>query len=117
MDQEKWSLTDHICRECFGRVLVKDNRKVNYRRYYNSTQLSLFLDDLRPKKEDVVDKVFRCADCGKKVASDDHKDICCCGFSLKDGTDLGIRCVHSDLSVIELCKTEIVAKQVDGGKS
>lgn len=55
--------------------------------------------------------IFRCADCNRRVISNDHKDICCCGLKLKDGSDMEIRCVPSDGQDVPL-QTEIVAKQI-----
>ncbi|WP_090540917.1 hypothetical protein [Nitrosomonas sp. Nm132] len=90
-------------------------------RRVENAQLDLFADASSQKtiKEAAgervwreVGKVFRCADCGQIAVSDDHRDICCCGLKLKDGTDLGIRCVYSD-NPNEPYQTEIIAKQID----
>lgn len=118
MALEKWSLTDHICRNCFGRILErqKGGRKKHFE-HPAQPRLDLDFPDGVAERYEVDEpvKVFRCADCGQRVVSNDHRDICCCGIGLKDGTDIRVRCVHSR-ETGAACQTEIVAKQVNDGK-
>ncbi|MBK7491140.1 MAG: hypothetical protein IPI17_03335 [Nitrosomonas sp.] len=120
MALEKWSLTDHICSNCFGRILERQKGGKFAKCSENTAQLELFSESADPgamakhRIPEIV-KVFRCADCGRRAVSNDHRDICCCGMKLKDGTDLGVRCVASHDSDT-VCQTEIVAKQVVNDK-
>jgi hypothetical protein len=68
-----WAITDHCCRVCFGRVLVREtfDRK----------------------------RVYRCACCGIEAEGRTEAAICSCGIKLKTGVDAGIRCgVNHDKS-------------------
>lgn len=118
MALEKWSLTDHICSNCFGRILERKKSGKFAKCPENTAQLELFSGSTDPglmakhRISEIV-TVFRCADCSRRVVSNDHRDICCCGMKLKDGTDLGVRCVTSHDSDNTACQTEIVAKQVN----
>jgi hypothetical protein len=120
MALEKWSLTDHICSNCFGRILERRN-SVHGRCSENLAQPMLAgfdLPDINPEvrikyQAHEPARIFRCADCGLRTVSDDHKDICCCGLKLKDGTDLGVRCTYSRTIENAICQTEIVAKQIN----
>lgn len=65
MEQMKWSITDHVCKACFGRLLVcrDEHGKLH----------------------------VRCADCGLQ-ADGSHKALCACGQKLNTGGDAGLRC-------------------------
>jgi len=65
MPDPLWSLSDHVCRECLGRILIRQT---------GDTTQAL------------------CADCGAEAAGD-HKSLCACGAKMADGTDAGLRCV------------------------
>ena len=58
----QWALTPHICRQCFGRVLARQ------------------------------DGAFRCACCGEEGAGETEAVICCCGLKLEGTKDMGMRC-------------------------
>lgn len=65
----EWTIAPHICRACFGRVLMRktfDNRRV-----------------------------YRCSNCGVEAEGRTEAAICCCGIKLKSGMDAGIRCCQS----------------------
>lgn len=61
-----WVITDHICRVCFSRVLMRE------------------AFDRR--------KTYRCAGCGAEESGTSEAAVCCCGIKLKTGVDAGIRC-------------------------
>lgn len=61
-----WVITDHICRVCFSRVLMRE------------------AFDRR--------KTYRCAGCGAEAVGTSEAAVCCCGIKLKTGVDAGIRC-------------------------
>lgn len=61
-----WAITDHCCRVCFSRVLVRET-----------------FDHKR---------VYRCAGCGVEAQAHSEASICACGIKLKTGVDAGIRC-------------------------
>lgn len=61
-----WALTDHCCRVCFSRVLVRETF------------------DRR--------RVYRCAGCGVEKEGRTEAAICACGIKLRTGVDAGIRC-------------------------
>ena len=61
-----WAITDHICRACFSRVLVRETF------------------DRR--------RIYRCAGCGIEKEGRSEAAICSCGIKLKTGVDAGIRC-------------------------
>ncbi len=61
-----WVITDHCCRVCFGRVLVRE------------------AFDRR--------KTYRCSVCETEADGHSETAICCCGIKLKTGVDAGIRC-------------------------
>lgn len=62
-----WQLTDHCCRICFSRVVVR--------------------------KSDDGEKVWRCTGCGTEKKGAKASTICACGMKLKTGADAGVRCV------------------------
>lgn len=61
-----WSITNHVCRCCFGRVLVRETF------------------DRR--------RVYRCSNCGLEAEGRSEAAICACGIKLRTGVDAGIRC-------------------------
>lgn len=63
---EGWTITPHICRVCFGRVLMRE--AFDHR------------------------KTFRCSNCGAEAPGHSEAAVCCCGIKLKTGVDAGIRC-------------------------
>lgn len=62
----EWKLSAHVCRACFGRILVRETF------------------DRR--------KVFRCSNCGAQREGHDSRVICCCGLKVRKGADMGVRC-------------------------
>jgi len=85
---EQWLITDHICANCFGRVLKR----------------------AMPKSP--VD-VYRCSECGTLVESNEVTDICCCGLKLKSGEDMGLRCMRVDKPDSLPVPAEVIAQQVE----
>ena len=61
-----WAITDHVCRVCFSRVLVRETF------------------DRR--------RIYRCSGCGIEKEGRSEAAICACGIKLKTGVDAGIRC-------------------------
>lgn len=81
----QWTITQHCCRVCFGRVLTRvtfENKKV-----------------------------FRCAECETEVQADSVVGLCCCGMKLRVGKDAGVRCIEQTEKTPEQ-PTVIVAAQV-----
>lgn len=67
-DDRKWTLTDHVCRLCFGRIL----------------------ETVEPDRTHRA----RCSNCGTEVRGT-HLKLCACGTKLRDGRDAGLRCVEN----------------------
>jgi len=88
-----WYLTDHVCRECFGRILERPTDRRSDDQGAPGTS------------------VYRCADCGSQAHSDSHTAICCCGLTLKTGKDAGLRCQVADVRRPDF-PSEIVARPV-----
>lgn len=65
---ELWAISPHVCRLCFGRLLV---RQVAGR------------------------EQARCAECGEQ-RDGEIEVLCCCGAKMADGTDAGLRCIPND---------------------
>jgi hypothetical protein len=65
-----WALTDHCCRVCFSRVLVRET--FDHR------------------------KIYRCAGCGIEKEGRAPSVICSCGIKLKTGADAGLRCAKNE---------------------
>lgn len=85
-DQEfSWKLTPHVCRACFGRILVRET--FDHR------------------------KVYRCSNCGVEREGKDSRVICTCGLKLRNGVDAGVRCEVNNEKSPEW-PSEIVASQV-----
>lgn len=80
-----WVITDHICRICFGRVLMRE------------------AFDRR--------KTYRCSNCGTEADGTSEAAICCCGMKLKTNVDAGIRCTRNNDKSPEW-PSEITAAQV-----
>lgn len=79
-----WEITDHICRVCFSRVLVRE------------------AFDRR--------KTYRCVGCGAEAEGASETAVCCCGIRLKNGIDAGIRCQRNPAPTPEF-PAEITAVQ------
>ena len=86
-----WELTDHCCRVCFSRVLR------------------------RAIVQTIGDYEYRCSGCGVTGDGSHPRAICSCGLKLKNGKDMGVRCVKND-AVTPECPFEIVARQVVSGR-
>jgi len=78
-----WKLTNHVCRECHGRILSSLGISHN-------PQQSI-VDDGRHVK---VSNVYRCADCGLEC-SQSVSSICACGCKLANGKSAGYKCVKN----------------------
>ncbi|MDR6392234.1 hypothetical protein [Paraburkholderia phenoliruptrix] len=85
-NRQAWRMTSHCCRRCAGRVLERD--KAGGGRFY------------------------RCAQCGFTIAGQEAAAVCCCGITLRDGRDAGVRCVLNEERT-PANPHEIVALQVD----
>ncbi len=81
---EGWVLTPHICRVCFGRVLMRE--AFDHR------------------------KTYRCSNCGTEASGHHETAVCCCGIKLKTGVDAGIRCAPNENRTPEW-PAEITASQ------
>lgn len=79
-----WVITDHICRACFSRVLMRETF------------------DMR--------RIYRCAGCGIEQEGKSEAAICCCGMKLKSGLDMGVRCERNPMKSPEF-PAEITAAQ------
>lgn len=84
MTRDGWTITDHVCRECFGRVLE------------HSTG-------------DPVVMAYRCSNCGCEREAARIEAFCCCGLHLKTGRDAGIRCTPTTGMTLPF-PAEIVAR-------
>ena len=82
----QWTLTDHVCRVCFGRLLR------------------------RPGTDGA--RVYRCTNCGAEAQARVVSSLCCCGMKLRSGRDMGLRCVPNTNPRPE-CLSEIVAEVSD----
>ncbi len=88
-DAFSWEITDHACRVCLGRVLM--------RRTFDGK------------------RVYRCACCGIEREGHSAASVCCCGIKLRQGhgqMDSGIRCVPNPERTPENM-AQIVAVQVN----
>jgi hypothetical protein len=81
-----WYFTDHVCRACFGRVMVH-----------------IHFDRRR---------TYRCTCCGLTAEGKSEAAICACGIKLKTGRDAGVRCVPNKERRPE-SPSEIVARQAE----
>lgn len=80
-----WRIEDHVCRVCFNRVLS------------------------RPADEG--GRIYRCTGCGLEAAGHAPSVVCACGMRLKNGRDLGVRCVLNESPSPE-APVQVVARQV-----
>jgi len=85
-DRHQWTLTDHVCRACFGRIVARETFD---RRH-----------------------VYRCTNCGAEREGRTESVLCCCGIRLKSGVDAGIRCQRNPEPTPEF-PSEIVAAQAE----
>lgn len=84
-EEFSWHLTDHICRACYGRLLVRttfDKRKV-----------------------------YLCSNCEIEREGTDASVMCCCGTKWRRTQDAGIRC-HRNASRSPEMPQVIVASQI-----
>lgn len=81
-----WAITDHVCRVCFARVLVRET--FDHRR------------------------VYRCTGCGIEREGRSEAAICACGIKLKTGVDAGIRCARAEAPTPEF-PAEVTAVQAE----
>lgn len=82
---EQWTVTQHACRVCLGRILERRDERGNLH--------------------------ARCADCGLEKEGD-HRKLCACGTKLRDGRNAGLKCVVNATRTPEI-PAEIVVT-VDG---
>ena len=68
MSPEKWSVLDHACRICFGRLLLRQENGI---------------------------PIVKCVECGETLKGS-HLGLCCCGVTLHSGANAGLRCVPND---------------------
>lgn len=92
MTEHVWAIENHVCLNCLGRVLSRDNGG---------------------------QRVYRCSNCGHEAAGEgriggySHPSICCCGARVgykKQSRNAGIRCVTNDARGPSLL-SEIVARE------
>lgn len=83
-EDHPWILIPHICRACFGRMLMRET--IDRRR------------------------VYRCSNCGIEREGPDERVICCCGLKLRGRIDAGLRCQPNENKSPEF-PSEIVALQ------
>lgn len=79
-------MTPHVCRVCFGRVLV------------------------RHSTGNLV--VHKCSSCGTEVETEHVSGLCACGIRLRNKRDAGIRCMINDRRTPEN-PAQIIAQQID----
>ena len=92
-DQFLWSITQHACRVCLGRVLMRKTFEGK--------------------------KVYRCACCGIEREAASPASICACGIRMRQGhgpMDLGVRCLPNPDRTPENM-AEIVAASVESPKA
>lgn len=73
MKHETWTLEDHLCRGCGGRMLRRAGGP------------SVMTPGGNP--------IFRCADCGKKTSDMGPEALCWCGFSLRGQHATAYKCM------------------------
>jgi hypothetical protein len=81
-----WRITDHACRQCFGRVLSRATADAT---------------------------VYRCSNCGLQLTSTRPESICACGTTLRTGKNAGLRCLVNTSPTPE-CPAEIIVEEVAG---
>lgn len=82
----QWILTEHCCRICLGRVLVRTTFDHQ--------------------------KIYKCSNCETEVQSEHVTGLCCCGMKMRNNRDMGIRCQVNEGRTPEN-PSYIVAAQVD----
>lgn len=86
--REQWVLEQHCCRSCFGRVVSREIR------------------------DDDLNRVYRCTNCGLEAEGRRADVICACGMKLhtkgKKGVDVGLRCHENQVPSPEF-PSQIVA--------
>lgn len=87
---ELWELTDHVCRVCFGRIVMG--------------RMPDGYDGDRHHRR------WRCSNCGAETAHRLVTSVCACGIRLRSGRDPGIRC-ERNLEQTPEFPSEIVAGQ------
>lgn len=80
-----YTITPHICRACFGRILKRAT-----------------FGDI---------SVHKCSNCGIEVINNDVRGLCCCGIKYRTGKDSGIRCQMNEQRTPEF-PSEIIAAEV-----
>jgi DNA-directed RNA polymerase subunit RPC12/RpoP len=85
-----WSITEHVCVSCMGRVLERP---------------LLDVKGMPAGRE----RVYRCADCGLERDGYTPAVICTCGLKLK-GRTIGMRCEANPDKTPEF-SAEIIARQ------
>ncbi len=83
-EEFQYIITKHVCRVCFGRVLMRET-----------------FDHV---------KIYKCSNCGVERTGERESAICCCGTKLRYGKDMGIRCIPNP-DVRPEFPSEIVAVQ------
>lgn len=87
MSRGAYILTNHLCRECLGRILQRiDGEGAG---------------------------LHRCSNCGAE-ASGEVESICACGMRLSDQTDLRFRCMRNPKRSPKF-PAEVVVRRVDLG--
>ena len=85
-----WTITDHVCQVCFGRIL--------------SRAIAVTEDNPDPGR------TFRCADCGVEKVGASSAVVCMCGFKIAGRKNLGARCEPNSERTPEF-PAEIIARQ------
>lgn len=84
-DKRTWSITNHICRACLGRVLHHES--------FDHRML------------------WRCSNCGIEREGPAETSLCMCGLTLRTKINAGIRCMVNPQKTPE-CPSEVVAREV-----
>ncbi len=79
-----WDISDHVCRHCMGRVLIRRSQ---------------------------IGVTARCADCGAE-ATGSVEALCACGVTLTSGANVGLRCRRAarDEAVAGCSEIEVVMR-------
>lgn len=97
--EDTYKITDHICIDCFGRVLAKS-------------------ESIEPSQ--VNRQTYICSNCGKTARGENSSVLCCCGAKTRQETkygkpghfiDAGIRCVKNT-NITDNFNSVIIAKKV-----
>jgi hypothetical protein len=88
---DRWEIADHVCRNCFGRVLKLARAH-------------------RAKTDQPEDKPrVRCSNCGLE-SEGNYRSICCCGLKVGE-RQAKLRCVRSRCPSPEF-PSEVTAEEV-----